>query len=37
MKKFLQEAALGLFFAIVIVIAQYATTFSDATFVYQGF
>lgn len=37
MGNYLTEIALGLFLAVAIVAAQYATTSSVSTFVYQGF
>jgi hypothetical protein len=36
-RRYLIEIALGLFFAAVIVIAQYGTTSATSTFIYQGF
>lgn len=36
-RTYLIEMVLGLFFAVAIVIAQYATTSAVSTFIYQGF
>jgi hypothetical protein len=36
-RNYLIEIALGFVFAVCIVIAQYATTSSVSTFIYQGF